>query len=109
MFRLCHDLKGSPEQIADGLRTAEETMLPWLHEEMGYRGFMTFVDRGGGRGLAISPLEGGTVLAASRQRHRRPARPARPTSANRFRFVFIVVLLSLWASLGRPAAERHAQ
>ena len=68
MFARVTTLEGTPEQIENGLRVAEEAMLPWLREETGYRGFMTFVDRRSGTALAISLWEGETALSANEER-----------------------------------------
>ena len=46
--------RGTPEQIADGLRIYRESVGPWLRDATGFRGFLAFVDHESDRGIIMS-------------------------------------------------------
>ena len=54
MFARVTTLAGSDEEIDAELRTAQATILPWLREEAGYRGFVALIDRAAHTTLTIS-------------------------------------------------------
>lgn len=54
MFARVTTLVGSDADIDAELRTAQATILPWLREEAGYRGFAALTDRAAHKTLTIS-------------------------------------------------------
>ena len=62
-----YDLPRSPDQIDEGVRYAQENIVPWVQEVDGFEGVYFLVDRQSGKALTITLWESEETLRASEE------------------------------------------
>ena len=67
MFASVSTYQGPPDQIDDGLRYAQENIVPSLQEVEGFEGVYLLVDRQSGKVLTITLWESEEALRASEE------------------------------------------
>jgi heme-degrading monooxygenase HmoA len=54
VFARVTTFQGSPDQIEAGITIFRENVIPWMREATGFRGWIVFLDRPGGRSLSVT-------------------------------------------------------
>jgi heme-degrading monooxygenase HmoA len=67
MFASVSSYQGPPDQIDDGLRYAQEKIVPSLQEAEGFEGVYLLVDRQSGKVLTLTLWESEEALRASEE------------------------------------------
>ena len=67
MYARISTLKGSPDQMDEGLRDVKEHVLPLLHQQDGFKGFIALGNRQSGELIGISFWESEQAMQASEE------------------------------------------
>ncbi len=67
MFARVSTYQGPPDQIDDGVRYAQENIVPRVHEIDGFEGVYFLVDRQSGKALSITLWESEEAMRASEE------------------------------------------
>ena len=67
MFARVSTYQGPPDQIDDGVRYAQENIVPRVHEIDGFEGVYFLVDRQSGKALSITLWENEEAMRASEE------------------------------------------
>ena len=67
MFARVSTYQGSPERTDEGIRLAQESILPRLHQLDGFEGAYYLVDRRGGKAISITLWKSEEAMRASEE------------------------------------------
>jgi hypothetical protein len=54
VFARVTTFQGSPERLEEGVRLYRESVIPWMQDTTGFRGFVVLLDRENGRSMGIT-------------------------------------------------------